>query len=66
MTKASRDTQIRRNGKKGSYEQASRDPPGRGVYLSVTFRNTPKKARREEGKGRGRKGIKVATGSNEP
>ena len=37
-----------------SYEQASRDTPRRGAYLSVTFRNTPKVKREEGGVGGGR------------
>ena len=32
-----------------SYAQASRDTPRRGVYLSVAFRNTPKKEERRRG-----------------
>ena len=38
-----------------SYAQASRDTPKRGVYLSVTFRNTPKKKERRRG-GEGEEG----------
>ena len=37
-----------------SYEQASRDTPGRGVNLSITFRNTPKGEGGREGVDGGR------------
>ena len=37
----------------------------RGVHLSGSFRNTPN-AKTEEGEGRGRKRVKVSTGSSEP
>ena len=66
-TKASRDTQTRRERKEErerekrrkrtgvpSYEQASRDTPGRGVNLSITFRNTPKGEGGREGVDGGR------------
>ena len=38
--------------------------PGRGVYLSV--QEHPKRQRKKRGEGKGRKGSKVPTGSNEP
>ena len=67
MTKASRDTQKKKEEGRGrgegerpktgvpSYAQASRDTPRRGVYLSVTFGNTPKKEERRRG-GEGEEG----------
>ena len=75
MTKASRDTQKKKEEGRGREEKdrkqvfpATRKRPRTHqgeVYLSVTFRNTPKKEERRRG-GVGRKGTKVATGSNEP
>ena len=71
MTKTSRDTQARRKGKERKEEERTGSGqvfPARasvqrhtkeGLCLSVTFRKTP------NGKGRGRKGVKVPPGSNE-
>ena len=48
-----------------SYEQASRDTPKKERILSVAFRKTPGSKERK-GEGKGEKGAKVPTGSNEP
>ena len=48
-----------------SYEQTSRDTPGRGVNLSIAFRNTPTGEGGKDGVG-GERGTKLSAGSNEP
>ena len=70
-TPASKDTpNKKRNGTMvlPATTQASKDTPGReGVYLSVASRNTPKKAKKGEGRGKGEeRGLRPLTGSNEP
>ena len=62
-----RESERREKRKAGvpSYEQSSRDTPKKGVILSIPFRKTTKSKERK-GEGKGEKGAKVPTGSNEP
>ena len=76
MTKASRDTQARRKGKERKEKKRERKrererergrekrEKERRSVPECYHSGTPQKAKREEGKGRGRKGVKVRTDSN--
>ena len=71
-----REKERKREGEKGRGEKrkrqvfpATNNRPGthqrkKGVILSLPFRKTPKSKERKEG--RGSRGTKLATGSNEP
>ena len=70
--KKERGRERERRGKKGKRQvfPATNKRPGthqrkRGVILSVAFRKTPGSKERK-GEGKGEKGAKVPTGSNEP
>ena len=57
--KGEKDKNTRTKAGVPSYAQASRATPRRGVYLSVTFRNTPKRQREKKGRVGGGRGLRL-------